>query len=806
MNLFQLYLDAAALPDADAQQRFIDNLAEKSVQLAEKLKALLADTNHTLHLADDIRHAASRLQQLDISGELTGKRLGYWQLDSIIAHGGMSTVYLASRQDGQFEQQVAIKVLNPLIYPVTSNSQAFAEANVAAKLNHPGITKVFDAGVTEHQGQQAHYIVMEYIEGQNLDSWLKSHNPKLSTLVQLFIELCDALHYAHTYQIIHADLKPENILVDEHGKPKLIDFGIARLQQQSEQAPAFVQHYVKALSRQYASPEQLSGVPLTTLSDVYSLGKVLQQLFKHTTKKPTRELIAVSNKASQPDTAQRYSAILALQQDLLAYMSNRPVQAFKGGSLYSLTKLVQRQPLLLGSITVLFITLAGFSIGLQQKNQALITERAIAEQVSQFMVEVFNAADPMLYDGNPISAGELLQDATTKLNALPAEAEVTQRLKLQLAASLRGIGAADKALEVLQFSPLSKLNTDFILEKSISLLNDGQDQAGLDLLTNLAADDLSEAQQLLLFYYTGRALVQLSQHQKATDALQQAEFITLKLGNYSFLQNIYNVQTYNLQLQGNTKAQLEIALKGMAQAEQFSQYLSNDRVMALRTLQNAYGAVEDYQQAKNILEQILNLQLQLLPAEHPDIALTFNDLGHNYSSMQQYDQAIAYHSKALALIEKRFGQRHIDYIYGNAYLGNAYAYLNNYEPAIAAYRRSLEASEQLYGDSNLVTINARTNLAGIYQESKQALLALPLIEKALADASRLYDADSLRMALLNIVYAGVLVDLDQKQTATALLEKALLVLGQTLGESHIRYQNVQRRLQELTGEDAKTGA
>lgn len=806
MNLFQLYLDAAALPDADAQQHFIDSLAQKSAQLAEKLKGLLADSSNTLHLADDIRHAASRSLQLDISGELTGKRLGYWQLDSIIAHGGMSTVYLASRQDGQFEQQVAIKVLNPLIYPVTPNSQAFAEANVAAKLNHPGITKVFDAGITEHQGQQAHYIVMEYIEGQPLNRWLENTKPSVKTLVKLFIELCNALHYAHTHQIIHADLKPENILVDEHGKPKLIDFGIARLQQQSEQAPAVVKHYVKALSRQYASPEQLSGEPLTTLSDVYSLGKVLQYVFNQNTVKPTRELMSISNRASEADTAQRYSAILALQQDLLAYIGHKPVQALGGGTLYSLRKLVQRQPLLLGSTTVLFITLAGFSIGLQQKNQALITERAIAVQVSQFMVEVFNAADPMLYDGNPISAGELLQDATTKLNALPTDAEVTQRLKLQLAASLRGIGAADKALEVLQFSPLSKLNADFILEKSITLLNDSQDQAALDVLATLQPGNLSDRQRLLYFYYSGRSAITLSQHQQAAEWLQEAEQLALQLAEHTLLQNIFNGQVYNLQLQGKTQEQLAIAKRAMAQAEQSLNRESNARVIALNTSQSAYAAAEEYQQAQAVLEEMLELQQKLLPADHPAIALTLNELGHNHSSLEQYQQAIDYHSKALDIIEKRFGNRHIDYIYGNAYLGNAYAYLKQYEPAIEAYARSLHASKQLYGDVNLMTITARSNLAGAYYESKQPEIALPIIEKAMADVRTLYDENSVRVALLKIVYAGVLLDLHQQQKGIELLEQSLLVMEKTLGVEHIRYQNVQRRLQELKGEDAKTGA
>ncbi|MCC5827403.1 serine/threonine-protein kinase [Alkalimonas sp.] len=805
MNLFQLYLDAAALPDANAQQHFIESLAQKSAQLAEKLSALLADNSNTLHLTDEIRYAASRLQQLDISAGLTGQRLGYWQLDRIIAHGGMSTVYLASRQDGQFEQQVAIKVLNPLIYPVTADSKAFAEANVAARLNHPGITKVFDAGITDHQGQQAHYIVMEFIKGQPLNQWLASTKPKMKPVVQLFIELCDALHYAHTHQIIHADVKPENILVDEHGKPKLIDFGIARLQQQDEATPVFVQHYVKALSRHYASPEQLKGEPLTTLSDVYSVGKVLQQMLRSIDVKPAQELVAVITMACEISTEKRYNAILALQQDLTAFITHRPLQACKGGAFYSFKKLVQRQPILLGSVSLLFIALAGFSISLQQKNLALVTERSIAEQVSQFMVEVFNAADPMLYDGNPISAGELLQDATTKLNALPVEAEVTQRLKLQLAASLRGIGAADKALAVLQFNPLSKLKADFALEKSIALINDGQDQAALDALATLQPGSMNDRQRLLYFYYFGRGSIVLSQHQQAAESLQQAEQLALKLADHTLLQNIYNGQVYNLQLQGKTQEQLAIAKRAIAQAEQSLNSESNARVMALNTLQSAYAAAEDYHQAMAVLEEMLALQQKLLPADHPAIALTLNELGHNHSSLQQYQQAIDYHNKALAIIEQRFGSRHIDYIFGNAYLGNAYAYLKQFEPAIEAYSRSLHASEQLYGDINLTTITARSNLAGAYYESKQPETALPIIEQAMADIKTLYDDDSVRVALLKIVYAGVLIDLNQQQAGINLLEQSLLVLGQTLGENHIRYQNVQRRLLELAGEDAKSG-
>ncbi|MGD0125810.1 MAG: protein kinase [Terriglobia bacterium] len=223
--------------------------------------------------------AAARQAQVLVeeqSGTWEGRRLGAYQVLEMVGEGGMGEVYRAVRADDQYQKQVAIKLVRGGFDSRFTLARLKAERQILANLDHPNITRLLDGGATE-EGQP--YLVMEYVQGLPLDEYCDRHTLTVTERLQLFRTVCAAVQFAHQNLVIHRDLKPGNILVTEDGTPKLLDFGIAKLLDNSEGAASVqTMTMVRLLTPEYASPEQLRGETITTASDVYSLGAVLYEI------------------------------------------------------------------------------------------------------------------------------------------------------------------------------------------------------------------------------------------------------------------------------------------------------------------------------------------------------------------------------------------------------------------------------------------------------------------------------------------------------------------------------------------------
>ena len=205
---------------------------------------------------------------------VAGDRIGSWRVVRVLGRGGMATVYLAERADGQFEQRAALKVLD-----VSRNFDALVarftqERRILARLEHPNIARMIDGGATR-TGQP--YVVMEYVDGEPIDRHCDRLRLGLEERIRLFTRVANAVQDAHAHLIVHRDIKPSNILIDAGGEPKLLDFGIAKLLA-PEGAAAETRSALHPMTPEYASPEQVRGEPLTTASDVYQLGFLLYYL------------------------------------------------------------------------------------------------------------------------------------------------------------------------------------------------------------------------------------------------------------------------------------------------------------------------------------------------------------------------------------------------------------------------------------------------------------------------------------------------------------------------------------------------
>src|SRR5439155_11435168 len=203
------------------------------------------------------------------------ERIGSYRIVRELGRGGMGVVYLAERDDAGFKKTVAIKVLSRDSHVMQRRFRT--ETQILAGLEHPGIARLYDGGSTD---EGLSYIVMEYVAGENIVAYCDAHQLSIAERLRLFRRVCDAVQYAHQSFIVHRDLKPSNILVTAEGEPKLLDFGIAKLLN-PELAGGPVEETMemtRLLTPQYASPEHVRGQPVTTASDVYSLGVILYEL------------------------------------------------------------------------------------------------------------------------------------------------------------------------------------------------------------------------------------------------------------------------------------------------------------------------------------------------------------------------------------------------------------------------------------------------------------------------------------------------------------------------------------------------
>jgi serine/threonine protein kinase len=263
-----LFHEVADLSPAERENYF--RAANVPAAIRDEVEKLLRfDTADGESLTESVAECAGRL--LDGAPGLSARdRCGPYRLVRILGRGGMGSVYLAERDDGEVEQRAAVKFLRYGRDDAGFRERFLRERQILAKLNHPGIARLLDAG---HTGDGQPYLTMEYIEGESIDVYARKLD--LRGKLNLFLRVCEAVSYAHRNLIVHRDLKPSNILVEDGGQPKLLDFGIAKI---LDAVGDQTQTREVLLTPDYASPEQARGAAHTTATDIYSLGAVLYKL------------------------------------------------------------------------------------------------------------------------------------------------------------------------------------------------------------------------------------------------------------------------------------------------------------------------------------------------------------------------------------------------------------------------------------------------------------------------------------------------------------------------------------------------
>jgi tetratricopeptide (TPR) repeat protein len=386
-------------------------------ELAAEVRALLRAC-----AAEEQVTASRRLQpKAERDSHPGGKRVGPYELDHLLGRGGMGAVYLAHRADGQFEQQVAIKLIDLPLATDVFRERFRQERQILAELQHPYIARLLDGGVTADGDL---YLVMDYVDGVPIHRFCEKQRLSLPHRIGLFMRVCEAVQFAHQNFVVHRDLKPDNILVAEDGTPRLLDFGTAKLLSPSLAGLAsnLTREGYQSFTPQYASPEQVLGNPITTASDTYSLGVLLYLLLTGTLPYELKELTtaemlrvicqepprrpvqaadshqrldadleAILLKALRKEPKERYLTAEQLASDLRAYLAGLPVVARRGTLRYRADKFIRRHRWGLAAAALLAATLVAGVAGVLWQSRVANKERRQAEARSADLRELSNS-------------------------------------------------------------------------------------------------------------------------------------------------------------------------------------------------------------------------------------------------------------------------------------------------------------------------------------------------------------------------------------------------------------------------------
>jgi serine/threonine-protein kinase len=741
----------------------------------------------------------------------------------------MGTVYLAFRADDAFDKKVAIKVTPGALASTEALERFKRERRILARLEHPNISRLIDGGATP-DGMP--YLVMEFIEGRALHDHCDEKRLTIVRRLELFLNVCSAVEYAHHELVIHRDLKPGNILVTGEGVPRLLDFGIAKLVDPGTEsdAPAAT---ALAFTPWYASPEQVRGEPLTTATDIYSLGVVLYELltghgpYRLATlnhlevmraiveQEPERPSLAVDRTVHLPgpgdgrraaltpvsvsrtregtperlqsrlrgdldailltalrkEPERRYPSVAAFAQDIRAYLEGRPVGARRESGLYRAGKFVRRNRWsVAGALAIIGLTV-GATANVVVQSRRVARERDRAARVERFLLDLFKVSDPGEARGNTVTAREVLDRGAERIRQdLGAQPEAKADLMHTMANVYNRLGLNARAAELAREALAFRRQLGGREPKALA--------ETLNLLGSILMDkgDLAEAETAY------RESLELRRRQYGETSLEVAQSLNNLggvldgLGRYDESDRL---QEESLELKRKLLGPEDASLASSLYNAGVGRYRRGDLAGAEARLREA-----------------LAIQRKALGGDHPETAFLLQSLGVVYDDTGRHREAERTYREALALQRKVLGQEHPDIVTTLTNLANTLNHSGRPVEAEAVLREALPMSRKLYGEEAADTAHVLVALAevglqlGHYEAAQRdAADALAIREKALG----LEHPDT---AEARILYGRLLVARGRFPAAETALHRGLEVLQREPGLAG-RLRSAREALAEL---------
>jgi len=765
------------------------------------------------------------------SGEksLSEQMIGPYRLIREIASGGMGQVYLAVRNDEQFRRYVALKVIRKELVNENILGRFYEERQILASLNHPYIARLFDGGTT---AGEIPWFAMEFVDGVPVTEYLNRRKASAETKIRMFLKICSAVHYAHQNLVIHRDLKPENILINEKGDPKLLDFGIAKLMS-FDLTSHKTQFQNRIMTPEYASPEQVRHDPITTSSDVYSLGVLLYKLLtgslpyefrkrspvaiektvcntipqlpstKTGSKMLKGDLDSIIMKALKKDPSERYSSAEQLAGDLNRYLENRPVLAQTDSIGYQVRKFITRNKwsvAVSAVIAVLFITFTVVTLLQSKAIQARAVEaeqqRERAEQVSLFLTDLFELVNPDQAQDNALSAVELLQRGAERVETEFGD-QPRQQAALYLVISdvFESLGSFDEALNIATKANrlLNEIHEDIhpdiarslnsigwlYRQKAVYTEADSFLTAALAMRRDLygsghpdvarSLNDLAVLKQSMGDYTATDSLLQESIEIRKALSDEPNEALGVALSNYAALK--YGLGDFEA-AENLMKQALEVLLIAVGDRDmQTANVMSN--LAAIMMVQNQYDSAIDY------YRQALEVRLTILGPDHPDIASSYAHLGNLHRGTGNYSEAEELLKNALRLRLDILGQKHEQTVDTYRLLGLLYESKGEVGTALTYYEEAISGYRSLSIEGNPELAEALHNSGVLYLGNGNPGSAEPLLRDALNLRKKIL-GETHALTITSMIHLGVcLSKMGRISESGTLLSSGLEILDET---------------------------
>ncbi len=833
---------------ADERRRQIEALFHEALELKAGDRALYlrqsCGTDHALleevssllsayHEADSFIEAspARRLPaatELDVVTSLVGRRVGEYELVRVIASGGMGTVYEAVQHQPQ--RTVALKLMRAGIVSPASLRRFQYESQILARLQHPGIAQVYQAGMHPEGRIHIPYFAMEYVPGaKTIIDYAAARALKPEARLELFARVCQAVHYGHQRGIIHRDLKPANLLVDTTGQPKVIDFGVARATDADIAATALQTRPGQLIGTlQYMSPEQCDADPqiLDTRSDVYSLGVVLYELlcgqlpydvartkisdatriiretvprgFSSVSAPLRPDLETITLKALEKDRDRRYQSAAELGQDIRRFLAREPIQARTPSVAYQLHMFAVRNKALVGALTVVMFALVGAVVvsamfAAQAKTdrdvslaarQAEITQRATAERTTAFLQHMLASANPKTTGTTELTVREVLDQAALRVDSeLADQPAVAAAIHDTIGHTYFAIGRYNEAVFHLRagWKIVRRLHGDIHPDTAASLNS---------LAYALAAKGaFTEAEKLLTNALDLYRPVLGGGHQQVADALGRLAIV------------MREKHDFGAAIRYERKA---LAIWRTLVAGDHAQVIES-----VRSLGQWYALNGQLDEAEARYREALALQCKVLGDEHRDVAWTLVGLGAVLLRQGDLPGAEQAFDAAEAMQRKLLGDDHFERAITLSWMAAVKKTAGAYAEAERLYREGLDIKRGMLGPEHLQVAQSLNNLGAFYADVGRRDEAEVMYRQAWQMRRRFRGdnhpdtGDSLRRL------ASVLTDLKRYEEAEPLYHRYLDLEQELYGRDSEQAQAALRsliRFHEAQGDLAKAAA
>ncbi len=790
------FLDAACRGD-DALRKQVEQL----LQAADTRRGLLGDDEAPGIPLESLEEIASREGMIgNTDQESSGDRIGPFELRSIIGKGGMGVVWRASRVDGGFEQDVALK----LVRGPSSGDLArrfLRERQILAGLEHPGIARLVDGGV---DGEGRPWFALELVSGEALLDYCRERQLELPVRLELFEQIARAVDYAHRHLLVHRDIKPGNVMVTADGQIKLLDFGIAKLLDESSEASHLTMTRMNPMTPKYASPEQLLGDGITTASDVYQLGVLLYELiterapFEASTMAPSQlvdaararrslqparvasipaDVDAIVMMATRPEPERRYDSAGLLADDVRAFLRGRPVEAQGDSMAYRARRFAGRHKLGVTASAIAVAAAVGLTVAVAWGYVNAERERQRAAAISQFLEDTLRAANPFIAQGRDTA---LLEDIIDQ--------------------------AADRIDTELADQPYAAANVHLTIADTLHTLSDYDRAAfhaataarGFDHRLGPDARETLEARLLegLLAWEVGRnedaeriledGLTRARRELGMQDALTQSFVTDLGLA---------------IRAQGRLDEAEPYYRESVALREQSFGNADERTIAAISNLAFLLAELDRLEEAERYAREAAELSRAHLGDDHADTWLNVDKFAAVLGKRGRLEEALALHREAADGLLRLLGERHSTTL-GSIYSGaSVLRKLERYDEAIVALEGVARVVREEFGPRSRFMYPTLRELSLSMLASGRAEDALPIVEEARDIAGELLGESHHDYAYLSIQLADAELETGNNSDTPQLLRDARRVLEASFGpESNHRY------FEELVRVEAKAAA